>query len=349
MKKKRNPYTSIGGSALIEGVMMRGNGRMAIAVRRNSGEIQLKVEPMQKQDKWYNKIPIIRGVISFVSSMVLSYRCLMYAADVSMEGLEEPEQPSAADRFLDKLLGKTGMAVLGAVAMVLGLALSLFLFIYLPALFTGWALSWANPVVKAVVEGLIKILIFLAYLALCSLMPDMRRVFQYHGGEHKSIFCYEAQQELTPANAMKCRRFHPRCGTSFMFFTLLISIVVAMFLPWGNRLVRTLIKLTFVPLIMGIAYEFIRYAGKHDNLLTRIISAPGLWFQRITTKEPDEKQLAVALVALRGVLEDYPLEKEIIVDESGAFLREKEESNEDEGKAEGSAASGRDRAEGGAV
>ena len=155
-------------------------------------------------------------------------------------------------------------------------------------------------------------------------MPDMRRVFQYHGGEHKSIFCHEAEKELTPENAMQCRRFHPRCGTSFMFFTLLISIVVAMFLPWGNRLVRTAIKICFVPLIMGIAYEFIRYAGKHDNLLTRIFSAPGLWFQRITTKEPNEKQLAVALCALKGVLQDYPLNKEIIVDEEGNYLKDKE-------------------------
>ena len=328
MKKTQNKYTSIGGSALIEGVMMRGQGRMAIAVRRQSGDILLKVEPVENQDKWYNKVPVLRGVINFVLSMMLSYRCLMYSADISVEGIEEPEEPTKADQFFDKLLGKTGMAVIGVVSMVLGLALSLFLFMYLPALFTGWAMAWAPAVVKAIVEGVIKILIFFGYLMLCSLMPDMRRVFQYHGGEHKSIFCHEAKEELTPENAMKCKRFHPRCGTSFMFFTLLISIVVAMFLPWGNRLVRALIKMAFIPLVMGVAYEFIRYAGKHDNLLTRIISAPGLWFQRITTREPDEKQLAVALVALKGVLNDYPLEKEIIVDEEGNYLHDKEEVEE---------------------
>ncbi len=328
MKKTQNKYTSIGGSALIEGVMMRGQGRMAIAVRRQSGDILLKVEPVENQDKWYNKVPVLRGVINFVLSMMLSYRCLMYSADISVEGIEEPEEPTKADQFFDKLLGKTGMAVIGVVSMVLGLALSLFLFMYLPALFTGWAMAWAPAVVKAIVEGVIKILIFFGYLMLCSLMPDMRRVFQYHGGEHKSIFCHEAKEELTPENAMKCKRFHPRCGTSFMFFTLLISIVVAMFLPWGNRLVRALIKMAFIPLVMGVAYEFIRYAGKHDNLLTRIISAPGLWFQRITTREPGEKQLAVALVALKGVLNDYPLEKEIIVDEEGNYLHDKEEVEE---------------------
>lgn len=323
---KKSPYTSIGGSALIEGVMMRGNGKLAVATRRTDGKIQLKVEPITEQNKTYNKIPIIRGVFNFVQSMRLSYRCLMYSADVSMEGIEEPEEPSKLDRFAEKLMGKTGMAILGTVAMVFGLLLSLFLFIYLPALFTGWCLSAAPAAVKAVVEGGLKILIFLAYLLLVSLMPDMRRVFQYHGGEHKSIFCYEAKMELTAENALRCRRFHPRCGTSFIFLTLLVSIVVAMFLPWGNRLVRTLIKICFVPLIMGIAYEFIRYAGKHDNWLTRIFSAPGLWFQRITTREPDEKQIAVALAALKGVLDDYPLGTELLVDETGAPLPTEEET-----------------------
>ncbi|MBQ8893968.1 MAG: DUF1385 domain-containing protein [Clostridia bacterium] len=328
MSKNEAKYTSIGGSALIEGVMMRGNDRLAIAVRRADGTIQMKVETINAKNSWYNKIPILRGVISFIKSMMLSYKCLMYSADVSIEGIEEPEEPSKADQIAEKLFGKAGMAVIGVVALILGLLLSLFLFMYLPALFTGWAMAWAHPVLKAVVEGLIKIAVFLAYLLLVSLMPDMRRTFQYHGGEHKSIFCYEAQQELTPANAKKCKRLHPRCGTSFMFFTLLISIVVAMFLPWGNRLVRTLIKMAFVPLIMGVAYEFIRYAGKHDNLLTRIISAPGKWFQLITTKEPDEKQLAVALAALKGVLHDYPLDKEIIVDEEANYIKDKEEKCE---------------------
>ncbi len=324
MAKNENKYTSIGGSALIEGVMMRGEDRMAIALRRNDGSIQMKVQPVNNQKKWYSKIPILRGIISFILSMKLSYSCLMYSADVSMEGLEEPEDPTKLDKFLDKLLGKTGMAVMGAVAMVLGLALSLFLFMYLPALFTGWAMAAAHPVLKAIVEGFIKIAVFFAYLLLVSLMPDMRRTFQYHGGEHKSIFCFEGKQELTPENAMKCKRLHPRCGTSFMFFTLLISIIVAMFLPWGNRLVRTLIKIAFIPLVMGVAYEFIRYAGKHDNLLTRIISAPGQWFQLITTREPDEKQIAVALVALKGVLNEYPMDVEFIVDEEGNYLRDKE-------------------------
>ena len=230
-------------------------------------------------------------------------------------------------------MGKTGMAILGGISMVLGLALSLFLFMYLPTLFTSWAMFWAPAPLKAVAEGLLKILIFLGYLLSVSLMPDMRRTFQYHGGEHKSIFCFEAGEELTTANTKKQKRLHPRCGTSFMFFTLLISIVFAMFIPWGNRLVRTFLKIIFIPLVMGIAYEFIRYAGKHDNLLTRILSAPGKWFQLITTKEPDEKQINVALCALKGVLNDYPLNKEFIVDEEGNYLKDKENENETEGPA----------------
>lgn len=326
MAKKQCNYTSIGGSALIEGVMMKGPDKLAIALRRNDGTIQMKVEPLSNQKKWYAKVPILRGIIGFISSMMSSYKCLMYSADVSMEGLEEPEQPGKMDQFLDKLLGKGGMAVLGVISMVLGLGLSLFLFMYLPTLFTGWAMAWAPAPLKAVVEGLIKILIFMGYLLSVSLMPDMRRVFQYHGGEHKSIFCFEAKNELTVANAKVHKRLHPRCGTSFMFFTLLISIVFAMFIPWGNRLVRTLIKIAFIPIVMGIAYEFIRYAGRHDNLWTRIISAPGKWFQLITTKEPDEKQLSVALCALKGVLNEYPLNKEFIVDEEGNYLYDKDQT-----------------------
>ena len=326
MSKKQCNYTSIGGSALIEGVMMKGPDKLAIALRRADGSIQMKVEALDNKKKWYAKVPILRGIIGFISSMASSYKCLMYSADVSMEGIEEPQEPSKLDQFLDKLLGKGGMAVLGVVSAVLGLALSLFLFMYLPALFTGWAMAWAPAPLKAVAEGLIKILIFLGYLFSVSLMPDMRRVFQYHGGEHKSIFCFEAGDALTAENAKKHKRLHPRCGTSFMFFTLLISIVFAMFIPWGNKLVRTLIKIAFIPLVMGIAYEFIRYAGRKDNLLTRIISAPGQWFQLITTKEPDEKQLSVALCALKGVLNEYPLDKEFIVDEEGNYLYDKDQA-----------------------
>lgn len=332
-EKKQCNYTSIGGSALIEGVMMRGSDKLAIACRRADGSIQMKIEPLDTKKKWYAKIPVLRGILAFVSSLTVSYKCLMYSADVSMEGLEEPENPSKVDRFLEKLMGKTGMAILGGISMVLGLALSLFLFMYLPTLFTGWAMFWAPAPLKAVAEGLLKILIFLGYLLSVSLMPDMRRTFQYHGGEHKSIFCFEAGEELIAENAMKCKRLHPRCGTSFMFFTLLISIVFAMFIPWGNRLVRTFLKIIFIPLVMGIAYEFIRYAGKKDNWFTRILSAPGKWFQLITTKEPDEKQLNVALCALKGVLNDYPLNKEFIVDELGNYLKDKEDENETEGPA----------------
>ncbi len=328
-KEKKAKYTSIGGSALIEGVMMRGKGRLAIAVRRADGKIQMKVEQASDNAAWYNKIPIIRGVISFVQSMMLSYKCLMYSADVSLEGLEEPEEPSKLDAFLEKLMGKAGMAILGTLSMILGLGLSLVLFIYLPALITGWVMPNAGAAWKAILEGMMKILIFVGYISLVSLMPDMRRVFQYHGGEHKSIFCYEAKEELCNECAKKSRRFHPRCGTSFIILTLLVSIVVAMFIPWGSRLVRTGLKLITVPLVMGIAYEFIRLAGRYDNWFTRIISAPGLWLQRITTREPDEQQLNVALIALKGVLEEkYPLDKELFVGEDGEILGEKEEAAE---------------------
>jgi uncharacterized protein YqhQ len=198
------------------------------------------------------------------------------------------------------------MAVIMAIASVLGVALAvgLFFFVptYIPKGFEHLFDFQMNSVVRSVVEGGLKIAIFVGYIALVSLMPDIRRTFQYHGAEHKSVDCYEKGLELTPENAAKCTRFHPRCGTSFIFVMLIISIFIGILIPITNPLLRSLVKILLLPISVGLGFEFIMYAGRHDNFLVKILSAPGLWMQHLTTREPDESQLEVAITALKGAI-----------------------------------------------
>lgn len=326
-KKKKCNYTSIGGSALIEGVMMRSPTKTAIAVRRENGEIVLKVEQNKSSARFLSKIPIVRGVVSFVQSMMLSYSSMMYAADIAMDDITEEEPETKFEEFLTKIFGKTGMAILGAVAMVIGALLGIVLFVALPTfivsfverLFPHFAAlgDGTKRVITSVGEGVIKMAVFLAYLIGISCMKDIKRVFQYHGAEHKSIFCFEAEQELTPANARTFKRFHPRCGTSFLFLVLLVSIIISTFVTATNPVLRVAIRICLIPVMMGLAYECIRLAGKYNNIFTRILSAPGLWFQRLTTKEPDDSQLEIAIAALNGVLKEYPLDTKLILTDDG--------------------------------
>lgn len=314
--------------------MMRSPQKTAIAVRKENGEIVLKVSENKKPLPVIPKIPILRGLVSFVQSMMLSYSSIMYAADVAMEGIQEEEPPETEfEKFLTKLFGKTGMAILGAVAMVIGVLLGVGLFFYLPSTLVGFVTGLipgfdtlgeaTRRIVQSVGEGSLKIVIFFCYLLAISRMKDIKRVFQYHGAEHKSIFCYEKGEELTPENAKNFKRFHPRCGTSFLFLTLLVSIFISMFIPAGiPSLLRAGIRILLIPVMMGLAYECIRLAGKYDNVFTRILSAPGLWFQRLTTQEPDEKQLEIAIAALNGVLKEYPLDTQLILTDEGYKLKE---------------------------
>lgn len=321
MKNKSN-YTSIGGSALIEGVMMRNGQTMAIAVRRADGQIVLKLEKAPGINKVISKIPLIRGIFSFVLSLITSYKALMYSADVSMEDIiEEPE--SKLDKWLTDAPRKGIMNVITVIATVIGVLFGIAAFIYLPTLMTQlfsdhvYAL---DSVAKRIVVGVFKMLIFILYMVLISRMKDMRRVFMYHGAEHKTIFCYESKKELTPENAKAFTRFHPRCGTSFIVITLIVSFAVSLIIPWQTALFHSVLKLLFLPFVMGLAYEFIRLAGKVDNTFTRIISAPGLWVQRITTKEPDDAQLEVAIAALRGVVEPLPFDTTLVMTKDGSFV-----------------------------
>ena len=294
--------TSIGGQAVIEGVMMRGPEKGAMACRLPNGEIDLETWKVKGSKAWYRKVPFVRGIFSFISSLILGYKCLMRSADKQMT--EEDEEPETKfEKWLSEKLGDKIMPVISALAMVLGIGLAVVLFIWLPSLLSKFVdkhIISLSKFAKNVIEGLIKIIVFICYTALTRLMKDMSVTYEYHGAEHKTIACYERQEELTVENVKKQCRFHPRCGTSFIFLVLFISIFVTTIfnVSWKNLALRVLFKIALLPVVTGIAFELIRLAGKYDNPVTRAISAPGPWIQRITTKEPNDKQIECAIAAL---------------------------------------------------
>ena len=322
-KEKNCRLGTVGGQALIEGIMMKSKSRYTIASRLEDGSIKVtsgEAVSLRKKHKFFN-IPIIRGIVNMVESFILGYKALSVSAENL--GIDDTEPETKFEKWIDKHLGGKMLGIIMTIATVLGLALSLFLFTFLPSVatkgldsVTGSGLGWF----KNLIEGIIKILIFIGYLLFTSLTPDIRRTYQYHGAEHKSIFCYESGKELTPENAKEFKRFHPRCGTSFLFVVLFISILIFSlpFVPWDNVFLRILIKLPLIPLIVGIGFEFLMIAGKHDNFVTRILSAPGLWMQRLTTREPDEKQLEVAIAALKAALPDEFPEEAAAADSAAA-------------------------------
>lgn len=294
--------TSIGGQALIEGIMMRGPFLTSMATRLPDGSIDVETWNTHKGGQkahWTRRVPFLRGIFNMVDSMVVGYSCLMKSAEKA--GVEE--EPTKFDKWLEKKLGHNMMKMLGGFAAVLGVALAAVLFIFIP---TGLS-SLLKPLIGtgvglSLIEGLIKVIILVGYMWLCSRMKDMRRVFEYHGAEHKSVACYEAGLPLTVENVRPQRRFHPRCGTSFLFLVVFISIIVGSFISWDNPAIRMLLKLALIPVVVGISYELIKLAGRSDGILTRIISAPGMWLQRITTCEPDDSQIECAIAALEAVI-----------------------------------------------
>jgi len=306
MKKDINSAAktnTVGGQAVIEGVMMKSGDKTSLAVRLENGAIDIKdiaFRSVRKKVKILN-LPLLRGVVNFVEMMILSFKTLNMSAEAL--GLEDEE--SKFEFWLKNKFGKSILDVVMVIATVLGLGLGVGLFMFLPTLTTKGVDSLIPSGLgffKSAVEGLVRIVIFVLYIWLTSFMKDIRRTYGYHGAEHKSIACYEAGLELTAENAQKCTRFHPRCGTSFMFVMLILSIVVFSFISWDNIYIRMGLKLLLVPVIVGIGYEFIMLAGKHPNVFTKILSAPGMWMQRITTREPDEGMLEVAIAALKSAL-----------------------------------------------
>ncbi len=323
MEEKKCHITSVGGQALIEGVMMQGPKGIATAVRKQDGEILVEhhdVKRISDKSKFF-RIPLIRGIIGFIDSMLIGYKMMMYSAEASgMEDLEDVEM-NKFEKWLTDKLGDKLMDIVMFIASILGFALAFAIFFYLPVLVFNRLNTWSGETLTAwqgTIEGVLKIIIFVVYIALVSRMNDIKRTFMYHGAEHKSIACYEAGLDLTVENVKKCTRFHPRCGTSFIFVMLILSIIVvsvlSVFVPpelKQNRILWMLIKLPLIPIIMGIGYEFIRYAGRHNNLLVKILSAPGLWMQRLTTREPDDEIIECGIESLKAVITDNPEDDEI--------------------------------------
>lgn len=314
--------TSVGGQALIEGIMMRGPKGAAMSVRLPNGTIETEykdVKPWRDKNKFFS-LPLVRGIVGFVESLVTGYGYLMESAEKSTQGLENPpeEELSKFDKWIEKHFGEKMMNIVGVISAVLGFGIAFFLFMWLPSFVVDKVTFGKLLEFHPLFEGIIRIMIFVLYMLAVSHMKDIHRVFMYHGAEHKSIFCYENGLELTVENVRKQSRFHPRCGTSFMFVMILLSILLssALVLIFPNladinRMLWILIKLLIMPLVMGIGYEFIKYAGKHDNLLVKILSAPGLWMQRITTKEPTDDIIEVGIEAIKAVLTDNPEDDEI--------------------------------------
>lgn len=316
-KSKLSQKISVGGSALIEGIMMQGPKGAAMSVRLSDGTIDtdmLEVKHLKDKFKpagW----PIIRGIVNMVESMIFSFKCMEKSAEkAGIDDDTDPENMSKLDKWLSDHFGPKMMAVITGISLVLGLGLAMLLFFYLPSFLVDMADKYifndALANIHPLFEGIMRMAIFILYIWLVGKMPDIKRVFMYHGAEHKSIFCYEAGLPLTVENVRKQKRFHPRCGTSFIFLILVISIlissVVVVLFPTvdDNRAVWMIIKLLIVPVTVGFGYEFIRYAGKHDNAITRFFSAPGLWMQRLTTKEPTDDIIEVGIEAISAVLND---------------------------------------------
>ena len=294
--------TSVGGQALLEGIMMKGPEKSAMAVRKPNGEIDLSVWDTKKLTG-IRKIPFIRGTFNFIDTLIQGYDCLMKSAEIS----GQEEEPDKVELWLNKVFGKAAGAVFGTVVTFLAAALAIGLFFGVPALICGFIGNYVeNKILLSAIEGVIKIAMFLAYIIGVSKMSDIHRTFMYHGAEHKTIFCYEKGLELTVENVRKQQRFHPRCGTSFLLIVLVVSVLVSSVITWENVFIRVLLKILMLPITVGISYEIIKFAGRHDNWFTKIISAPGLWFQNFTTQEPDDSMIEIAIAAVTPVLPENP-------------------------------------------
>ncbi len=319
-KEKAKQPISVGGQALIEGIMMQGPKGAAMSVRLPDGTIETEeLEVKHIRDKFKPAgLPIIRGVFNMVESLLFGYKCMEKSAEkIGLDDDTDPEKMSKLDKWISDHFGPKMMAVVTGISLVLGLALAFGLFFFLPTflvelvddhLFKTLDFTTLHPLFA----GILRMIIFIAYIWIVSLVPDIKRVFMYHGAEHKSIFCYESGLELTVENVKKQKRFHPRCGTSFIFVILIINILITSLIVVAfpelseddNRILWTAIRFAIIPLTVGIGYEFIRFAGKHDNFFVRLLAAPGLLMQRLTTKEPTDDIIEVGIESLKAVLDD---------------------------------------------
>jgi len=304
-KNKCCRMTSIGGQAVIEGVMMRGPKKIATAVRKADGEIVVDIKDVNSFVVRHklNKIPILRGVVSFIESMVTGVKALMFSADqIDLED-DKDAQPSRFEKWLTDKLGDKIKDIAIYFAVAVALCFSVALFMILPTVIAGFFGYFVkNRVILNLIEGIVKLIIFFIYLWSVSFMDDIKRVFAYHGAEHKTIAAYEAGEELTPQNAKAFTRLHPRCGTSFLLIVMVISILMFSVISWQNVWLRIAYRLLLLPVVAGVSYEIIKFAGKHPSGVVGFLTKPGLWLQKITTREPDESQLEVAIAAMKAVI-----------------------------------------------
>ncbi len=322
-EKNKNEYVAVGGQALMEGIMMKGPKGMAVSLRLPDGTIETQMKDfvsVRKKIKILN-IPIIRGIVSFIESMISGYKLLMESAEKTAMDDMQAENESKLDKWISDHFGPKMMAVIGFISAVLGIGISFLLFMYLPSLLfdltNKYLAGGAIEMWRAVFEGVIRVIIFIVYMALVARMKEIRRVYMYHGAEHKTIFCFEHGKELTVDNIREEKRFHPRCGTSFIFVTIILSILISSIVSiafpalTANRLIWMATKILMLPAIMGVGFEFIQLAGKYPNKFTRLLSAPGLLMQRITTVEPTDDIIEVAIEAMKGALTgEVPEKKE---------------------------------------
>lgn len=333
---KEKKYVAVGGQALMEGIMMKGPKGTAMSCRLPDGTIETEMKEFKSlREKFVLfRIPIIRGVVAFIESMIQGYSLLMESAEKTSIDLESTNE-SKLDKWLSDHFGSKMMAFIGAIATILGVGLSFFLFVWMPTFLFDLLQKYAFARTditnfRAIFEGVLRIIIFVTYMYLTSRMKEIRRVYMYHGAEHKTIFCFEHGNELTVDNIMKEKRFHPRCGTSFIFVTIILSILVSSLLVLlfpaltKTRAVWICVKLLMIPVIMGIGFEFIQLAGKYPNKFTRFLSAPGLLMQRITTVEPDEAIVEVAIAAMQACLSGEVPQKEEKEEEQTEEITEEE-------------------------
>ena len=302
-KKKQTHYSGIGGQAVLEGVMMKNRDKYAVAVRKPNGEIDVEVEEYKGVcgDKKFAKLPFIRGVFAFIDSLILGMKVTTYSASFYEE---EDEKPSKTEGKLEKLLGNKADDIMMTFTVILSVIIAVALFMLLPLFLSDLLGKYIrNDSVIAIIEGLIRILIFIAYIAGISLMKDIKRLYMYHGAEHKCINCIEKGRPLTVKDVKRSSRQHKRCGTSFLLFVVLVSVIVFFFIRVDNMALKLILRIALVPVIAGISYEIIRLAGRSDNIVVRIISAPGLWMQKLTTKEPDEDMIEVAIASVEAVFD----------------------------------------------
>lgn len=295
--------TSIGGQAIMEGIMMRGPEKTAVAVRLADGSIHMKTQPTPKMNRWA-KVPLIRGVVNFVSSMIQGTKVLMYSADVLEENYPDEYEKDKFDIWMEEKFGKEkAWKVLMAFSVLIAIVLAVSIFMLLPTVVVGWLSAVTDSIILLnLAEGVVRMIIFIGYILLISKMKDIRTVFEYHGAEHKTIHCFENNLELTPENAQQFYTLHPRCGTSFLMFVMVIAVLAHALMGWPNVWIRIISRILVLPLIAGVSYELLKWAGRSDNWIVKILSLPGIYLQKLTTKEPNEKQLEVAIAAMKAVL-----------------------------------------------